>query len=130
MIKMLSQKERELLIRTQDKLHNAKETAEIFRVSVRTVYETIHKYKETGTTELRTSQRGRKSKLTAEDEEHIRELIENNNDITIREIKETLNLNVGDETVRRRVVKMGFRYKKKSLHATERDRSRCGSKKE
>ena len=68
--------------------------------------------------------------ITPEDEEHIKELIEKNNDITIHEINEILNLGVCDEAVRKRVVKMGFRYKKKSLHATERDRSRCCSKKE
>ena len=71
-----------------------------------------------------------KSSITSEDEEHIRELIEKNNDITIHEINEILNLGVCDETVRKYVVKMGFRYKKKSLHATERERSLCGSKKE
>ena len=68
--------------------------------------------------------------ITLEDEEHIKELIDKNNDITIHDINETLNLGVCDEAVRKRVVKMGFQYKKKSLHATESDRSRCGSKKE
>ena len=126
---MLSQEERELLIKTQETIHDATAAAKIFGVSKGTVYARIRDYKARGTTKLLTNLRGRKSSITPEDEEHIKELIEKNNDITIHEINETLNLGVCDETVRQRVVKMGFRYKKKSLHATERDRSRCCSKK-
>ena len=124
-ISMLNQAERELLIKTYEKTHNAKLTAEIFGVHERTVYERIDDYKKRGTTELRTHQRGRKRLITPEDDEHIRELINKNNDITIHEINETLHLNVNDETVRQHVVKMGFRYKKKSIYASERGRSRC-----
>ena len=124
-ISILNQAERELLIKTYEKTHNAKLTAEIFGVHERTVYERIDDYKKRGTTELRTHQRGRKRLITPEDDEHIRELINKNNDITIHEINETLHLNVNDETVRQHVVKMGYRYKKKSLYATERRRARC-----
>ena len=55
-------------------------------------------------------------------------LINDNNDITIAEINETLKLNVSDEAIRQHVVNLGFRYKKKSVHAAERDRARCSSK--
>lgn len=127
---MLSQEARELLIKTQETIHDAAATAKIFGVSKSTVYARIRDYKARGTTETRTNLRGRKSMITQEDEKHIKELIEKNNDITIREINETLNLGVCDETVRKCVLRMGFRYKMKSLHATERERSRCGSKKE
>ena len=127
---MLSQEERELLIKTQETIHDATAAAIRFGVSKGTVYARIRDYKARGTADLRTNLCGRKSMITPEDEEHIKELIEKNNDITIHEINEALNLGVCDEAVRKRVVKMGFRYKKKSLHATERDRSRCGSKKE
>lgn len=72
---MLNQAERELLIKTYEKTHNAKLTAEIFGVHERTVYERIDDYKKRGTTELRTHQRGRKRLITPEDDEHIRELI-------------------------------------------------------
>ena len=127
---MLSQEARELLIKTYETIHDAATTAKIFGVSKSTVYARIRDYKARGTTELRTNLRGRKNKITSEDNDHIKELIKKNNDITVHEIKETLNLKVCDEAVRLRVAKMGFRYKKKSLHATERERFRCGSKKE
>ena len=103
--------------------------AEIFGVNERTVYERIQDYKERGTTKLRTHQRGRKRLITPEDDERIKDLINKNNDITIHEINETLHLNVNDETVRQHVVKMGFRYKKKSIYASERGRSRCKGEK-
>ena len=109
---MLSQEERELLIKTQETIHDATATAKIFGVSKSTVYARIRDYKARGTTELRTNLRGRKSKITSEDKDHIKKLIEKNNDITIHEINETLNLGVCDEAVRQRVVKMVFRYKK------------------
>jgi len=125
---MLSQEKRELLIKMYEKTHDAKTIAEIFGVNESTVYARVKDYRERGTTELRTSQRGRKRKITPEDDEKIKELINKNNDITIREINETLQLNVNDETVRQHVVKMGFRYKKKSIYAAERGRSRCSSK--
>ena len=46
-------------------------------------------------------------------------------DIIIDEIIEKLDLHVTNETVRKAVIKMGFVPKKKSLHATERECSRC-----
>lgn len=93
------------------------------------MYAGLKEYRETGSTELHASQRGRKSKLTLEDDENIRKLIDKNNDITIIEINETPGLNVNDETVRQHDIKLGYRYKKKSIYAAERDRSRYSSKK-
>ena len=42
--------------------------------------------------------------------------------------KETLQLNVCEETVRKAVIKLGYRVKKKIIHASERERSRCEGK--
>ena len=39
---------------------------------------------------------------------------------------EKLNLKLKNEAVRKAVRKMGYVYKKKTLHASERERSRCG----
>ena len=69
---MLSQEKRELLIRTYEKTHDANLTAEIFCVNRSTVYARVKEYKETGSTELHTSQRGRKRKITTEDDERIK----------------------------------------------------------
>lgn len=81
--------------------------------------------RETGSVETRTSLRGRKPVLTQKDLQNIDLLIQNQPDITINEIIEKLQLHVSDETVRKAILKLGYVYKKKSLHASEQERPRC-----
>lgn len=78
----------------------------------------------TGSVETRTSLRGRKPALSNDDIVHIDNLIQQQPDITINEIMDTLHLKVSDETVRQAVLKLGYVYKKKSLHASEQERPR------
>ena len=125
---MLDQEGRELLVKSFEKLHNAKEVAQIFGVSSWTVYDYVKRSRAGESIEVRTSQRGRKPKLTEEDKEAIKNCILEKPDITIHEINEKLKLPVRDEEIRRIVIKMGFRRKKKSMHAVERERPRCAGK--
>lgn len=125
---MLSTEVRELMVKAYEKSHNATEVARNFSVSRGTVYEYVNRKKNNQSLEVKTSQRGRKPKLTQKNLEDIKSTINEQPDITIHEITEKLALPVSDETVRRDVVKMGFVYKKKSLHASERERSRCERK--
>ena len=122
---MLHNEARKLLIKAWNKTHNAKEVAECFGVNTSTVYRLEKRMRETGSVETRVSQRGRKSALSQTDLQNIDQMIRAQPDITIHEIREGLQLLVSDETVRRAVVKMGYVYKKKSLHASEQERSRC-----
>lgn len=126
---MLERQTRELLVKAYEKSHNVSEVARNFSVNRTTVYNYINKKKNNISLEVRTNMRGRKSKLTQKNLDDIKNLIEEQNDITIHEITEKLKLTVSDETVRRAVIKMGYVYKKKSLHASERERSRCRCKK-
>ncbi len=126
---MLEKQTRELLVKAYEKSHNVSEAARNFSVNRTTVYNYINKKKNNISLEVRTNMRGRKSKLTQKNLDDIKNLIEEQNDITIHEITEKLKLTVSDETVRRAVIKMGYVYKKKSLHASERERSRCRCKK-
>ena len=126
---MLEKQTRELLVKAYEKSHNVSEVARNFSVNRTTVYNYINKKKNNISLEVRTNMRGRKSKLTQKNLDDIKNLIEEQNDITIHEITEKLSLTVSDETVRRAVIKMGYVYKKKSLHASERERSRCRCKK-
>ena len=128
MVKILSTEVRELIVKAYEKSHNAAEVARNFSVNRGTVYEYVNRKKNNQSLEVKTSQRGRKSKLTQKNLDDIKNAINQQPDITIHEITETLALPVSDETVRREVVKMGFVYKKKSLHASERERSRCERK--
>lgn len=125
---MLSNTERKLLVKTYEEMPDAKRVAKIYYVSTDTVYRLVRQMRETGSVELKTSSRGRKRVLSAENIEDIRHTVEEQPDITIREIKEKLNLSASEETIRTRVVEMGLRYKKKTLHATERDRTDIAEK--
>ena len=126
---MLHNEARKLLIEAWNKTHNAKEIAECFSVNTSTVYRLEKRMRETGTVETRVSQRGRKPALKQTDIQNIDQLIQAHPDITIHEIKEELHLQVSDESVRKTVLKLGYVYKKKSLHASEQDRPRCQSQK-
>ena len=122
---MLHNETRKLLIEAWNKTHNAKEIAECFSVNTSTVYRLEKRMRETGSVETRTSLRGRKPVLTQKDLQNIDLLIQNQPDITINEIIEKLQLHVSDETVRKAILKLGYVYKKKSLHASEQERLRC-----
>lgn len=127
---MLHNEARKLLIEAWNKTHNAKEIAECYSVNTSTVYRLEKRMRETGSVETRVSQRGRKQALKQTDIENIDNLIKSQPDITIHEINEKLQLSVSDETVRKAVLKLGYIYKKKSLHASEQERPRCQSQKE
>lgn len=128
MIHMLHNESRNLLVQAFEKSHNAKQTAQNFSVSLWTVYRLRQQMKRTGSVELRVNQRGRKAKLTQQDLDAINNLVHEQPDITIREIKEKLHLDVCEETVRKAVIKLGYRVKKKSIHASEQERPRCEGK--
>ena len=125
---MLHNEARKLAVEAYEKTHDAKRVSDDFNISERTVYKLVAQKRKTGTVELQLHTRGRKKKLTEEDLAAIRKLIEEQNDITIDEIRDTLHLTASYSTVERAVWAMGFRFKKKTLHASERDRHRCGRK--
>ena len=110
---MLNNTERNLLVKTFKEMPDAEKVAKIYSVSSNSVYRLARQMRETGSVELRTSSRGRKPSLTPENVEDIKRVVKEQPDITIREIREKLNLPVSDETVRTKVVKLGLRYKKK-----------------
>ena len=126
---MLSTEVRELMVKAYEKSHNATEVARNFSVSRTTVYEHVKRMRETGTVAVQTDKRGRKPILNQQQLNEIADTIINQPDITIREIKEKLDLPVSEENIWEKVIQMGFVYKKKSLYASERERSRCGSEK-
>lgn len=129
MMKMLSTEVRELMVKAYEKSHNATEVARNFSVSRTRVYDYVKRMRETGTVAVQTDKRGRKPILNQQQLNEIADTIINQPDITIREIKEKLDLPVSEENIREKVIQMGFVYKKKSLYASERERSRCGSEK-
>jgi len=119
---MLHNEARKLLIQAWDKTHNAKEIAKYYSVDISTVYRLVKRRDQTGSYETRTHQRGRKPALSQDQKQAIINLVQEQPDITINEIIDQLHLKVSDETVRRTLIKAGYTYKKKSLHATEQER--------
>ncbi len=125
---MLHNEARELLVKGYEKSHDVAGIAQAYSVSIRTVYRLVKQKKESGSVTLRTSQRGRKPVLTAEDKEKIRQCVDEKPDSTVNEIREELGLSASYSTVERAIEDMGYTLKKKSLYASERDRVRCARK--
>lgn len=126
---MLHNEARKLLLSAWEKTHNAKEIAECFSVNSSTVYRLVKQEKTTGDYRTQTSRRGRKPLLSTEQKQQITELVNQQPDITLSEIIEELHLPASKETVRRVLCKMGYTFKKKSMHATEKERPRCAGQK-
>lgn len=127
---MLHNESRELLLKAWDKTHDAQKVAEFFSVNTSTVYRLVNRRDKTGEWQTRTHLRGRKSALSQEQKQSIIQLVQEQPDVTINEIIEQLHLTVSDETVRRALIKAGYTYKKKSLHAKEQERPQCQEQKE
>ena len=125
---MLHNEARKLLIEAVEKTHNVQEVADCYSVNRSTVYRLKKRWEETGSFETRTSLRGRKPALSPEALESIDQLVKDKPDITLQEIVDTLHLAVSIETVRKALLKLGYRRKKKALHASEQERPRCDGK--
>ena len=122
---MLHNEARNLLVEAYEKTHDAKGIALAYGVSVPTVYRLAEQKAKTGSVNLRVSKRGRKRVLGQDALEKIAKTIDARPDITLAEIVEKLELPVGIETVRRAIQAMGYRRKKKMIHASEQERPRC-----
>ena len=118
---MLHNEARKLVLEAWDKTHNAKEIAKYFSVNQSTIYRLVEERARTGSYETRTQLRGRKPILTEKQHQDILELVQKQPDITMKEI-------IGSKAVRRFLIKQGYTYKKKSLHAKEQERPRCAGK--
>lgn len=127
---MLHNESRKLLLEAYDKGVSVKELAECFSVNTGSIYRLLKRRKETGSYETRTNLRGRNPKITETEGRDILRLLNAQPDITCMEIIESLNLPVSIDTVWRFLKKQGYRRKKKSLHASEQERSRCGKETE
>ena len=125
---MLHNEARNLLVEAYEKTHDAKGIALAYGVSVPSVYRLAEQKARTGSMDLRVSERGLKRVLGQKDLENIARAVDEQPDITLSEIVEKLNLPVGIETVRRRLQAMGYRRKKKMIHASEQERPRFAGK--
>ena len=125
---MLHNEARKLLVESYEAMHDAKEIAKIFHVNKYTVYHLEELKRKTGSVDLQTWRRGRKALLNSEDKARIAQCITNNPTISLEELRTQLGLKVSISTMSRAVRELGFRVKKISLSATEKERLRCAGK--
>lgn len=123
---MLHNESRKLLLEAYDKGVSVKELAKCFSVNTSSIYRLLKRRKETGSYETRANLRGCKPKITEAEGRDILKLLNAQPDITCLEIIETLNRPVSIGTVWRFLKKQGYHRKKKTLHASEQERPRCG----
>lgn len=117
-------------VREQSKGISVKELAKSFSVNTCSIYRLLKCRNETGSYETQMNFRGKKPKSSDAEHQHILSLLEKQPDATCLEIIEMLNLPVSIDTVWRFLQKAGYRRKKKSLHASEQERPRCGREEE
>ena len=127
---MLSEDSKWRILKAVQRKEKVTEIARMFGITRGSVYDIVNQYKETGNLEIRTNQRGSKPKLDKEQLEEIRQAVTGNPDITLSEIKDKFNLPVTTECIRQKLHEMGFRRKKKSLYAQERERPDVVQKRE
>lgn len=123
---MLSTEIRERIVAGYERVGNAQIIADSFQVSLREVYRLLELKRKTGSVATQTYKCGRKPSLTEEDLVNIRKAIQEQPDITLNGLIEKLNLPCSESVMSRTVRKMGFRLKKKVIHASEQERPRCG----
>lgn len=110
---MLNNQTRICLVNTYAKFGKAEQVAQAFGVTKWTVYRLSKQMERTGSVELRTSTRVRKSKI---EEHHIKKnlkMLSDAPDITLDEIRSWLNLDCSITTIHRAVKKLGFTRKKR-----------------
>lgn len=125
---MLHNEARELMVEGYEATHDAKGIAKLFHVSEFTVYHLAEQKRKTGSVALRTSHCGRKPVLNDEDKKRIRRRIDEQPDITLAELRTALGLKASVQTLSRVIRAMGYRVKKKSLSASEKERPRSEGK--
>ena len=123
---MISNETRRRMVEGYERTHDARMIALAYGVSEREVYKLAAQKRETGSVDLRTSNCGRKPKISQEDVERVDKAIQEQPDITFSELIEELNLNISESRLGRIVrEKLGYSRKKKVIYASEQERPRC-----
>lgn len=91
-----------------------KEICRAYTAGKSSVYDLLKQERESGEIEPQTHKRGRKPSLDSDKLAAIERLLQTQNDITVAEIKETLELALCESAIRTIIrTKLGYRYKKR-----------------
>lgn len=108
----ISMDKREIIISANKRGEKPEAIALWVGVSTSSVYKILRLYKETGSLAPMPF-RGRQSILTTEQLAKIRECVEKENDITLEELIEKLELPIKKSRLSKVLIKMGFSFKKR-----------------
>jgi transposase len=98
-----------------------RQIAKRFLVNLSTVVRLLKRHRETGSAEPKPHAGGRQPALGSDDLKRLRELIPQQPDATLDELRERLGVDCSDMAISRALKKLRITRKKKVLHASERD---------
>jgi transposase len=106
----------------QHKQNNTKEKdiAKWLIISQSTVTKIWALHKKTGTTNPKPRTQGRKPKITKQTQTKITQKIDNQPDITLKELIHQYNLPISQAALSKRLTKLGYTFKKR--HSTQKDK--------
>ena len=92
-----------------------------FRVSLSFVVRLLERRREAGTLAPRPHGGGPRPALSCRDQQRLRRLVQNQNDATLKQLKQQGGFSCTLTTIWRTLRRFNLTYKEKSLHASERD---------
>ena len=111
---MTSKEKRELIQQGAQEGMSVAEMSRVYRVPRRTVYDLLERERTTGAMQSYSKRSGRRPALDELGLDRMRQLILENPDITLEEIKESMRLNICLSAIHRIIYnKLGFTYKKR-----------------
>jgi transposase len=113
MPKPITIEEREKIIKHKQNNENEADIARWLFISESSVTKLWALYKKTGTTNPRPRTQGRKPLVTEQTMEQITQKIEQQPDITLKELIEEFNLQITLAALSKRLIKLGYTFKKR-----------------
>jgi transposase len=98
-----------------------RQIAQRFLVNISTIVRLLNQQRQTGSADPKPHAGGRRPALGPDDVERLRELIREQPDATLDELRDRLGVGCSRMAISRALKKMGLTRKKKVLHASERD---------
>ena len=104
--------------------HSLRELAELFRVNLSTIVRLLQRFRKTGSVEPKAHGGGAPAKLDTETATRLAELVREQPDATLAELRSRLGVACSLMTIVRELRRQGITRKKKTHHAQERDTPR------
>lgn len=120
-MKPISVEWRERIVRAYENGQTMKEVAERFCISEQSVSNFVKQKRETGSLEPAPHGGGRQPRIQGEDEQRLRQAVEENPDATLEEYAELIDIDVDPSVIHRTLERLDISRKRKVKRASERD---------